>query len=102
MPVHEPQILQSAWEDIAGIADYLLQNVGARAAEETTDKLLDTIGLLGSMPYLGPLHHDPVLGELGFRKLLCGKYLCVYRVVDDVPAVYHVFHSRQDYAWRVM
>lgn len=74
---------------------------GERIAEETTDAILDTIELLGATPFLGPLHHDRVLQQLGYRKLVCGKYVCVYRIVDDIPVVYRVFHGRQNYAWRL-
>lgn len=102
MPGREPRILQSAWDDLAEIADYLVRASGERAAEETTDAILDTIELLGATPFLGPLHHDRVLQQLGYRKLVCGKYLCVYRIVDDTPVVYRVFHGRQNYAWRLM
>lgn len=101
MSGREPRILQSAWEDLAEIADYLVRVSGERVAEETTDEILDTIELLASTPLLGSLHHDPVLQRLGYRKLICGRYICVYRMVDDVPVVYRVFHERQNYAWRL-
>lgn len=102
MPSREPRILQSAWDDLAEIADYLVRVSGERTAEDTTDAILDTIELLGATPFLGPLHHDRVLQQLGYRKLVCGKYVCVYRIVDDIPVVYRVFHGRQNYAWRLM
>lgn len=101
MSGREPRILQSAWNDLAEIADYLMRASGERIAEETTDAILDTIELLGATPFLGPLHHDRVLQQLGYRKLVCGKYVCVYRIVDDIPVVYRVFHGRQNYAWRL-
>lgn len=101
MSGREPRILQSAWEDLADIADYLVRVSGERVAEETTDEILDTIELLASTPLLGSLHHDSVLQRLGYRKLICGRYICVYRMVDDVPVVYRVFHERQNYAWRL-
>lgn len=74
MSTREPRVLLSAWEDLAEIADHLTYASRLRAAEETTDAILDTIGLLGSVPYLGPLRHDPVLQRPGYRKLVRGKY----------------------------
>ena len=97
MSGREPRILQSAWNDLAEIADYLVRVSGVRAAEETTDAILDAIELLGATPFLGPLHHDRVLQRLGYRKLVCGKYVCAYRIVDDIPVAYRVFHGRQNY-----
>ena len=92
-----PRILSSAVEDISQIADHHLRRVGPNSAEAVTDRLLDTIALLGGAPFLGALHHDPVLQSMGYRKLVCGRYVCVYRIVDDVPTVYRVFHESQSY-----
>lgn len=99
MPGREPRILQSAWKALADIADYLVRVSGERVAKETTDEILDMIQLLAVTPLLGPLHHDPVLQRLRYRKLICGGYLCVYRMIDDAPVVYRVFHERRNYAW---
>lgn len=92
-----PRILASALEDISAIADYHLRRVGPGSAESVADKLLDSIALLGTTPYLGPLHHDSVLQSMGYRKLACGHYVCAYRLIDEVPTVYRVFHEPRDY-----
>lgn len=101
----KPMILAAAFDDILRIADYRIKAVGLRSAHEITDKLLATIDLLGTMPLMGPLHHDPVLQSMGFRKLICGSYVCIYRMVDDIPTVYRVFHESKDYvvdfAWEI-
>ena len=95
-----PRILSSAVDDISQIADHHLRCVGPNSAETVTDRILDAIALLGDAPFLGPLHHDPVLQSMGYRKLVCSQYICVYRIVDDVPVVYRVFHESQNYpAW---
>lgn len=96
-----PRILATAWEDISAIADYHIKNVGPQSAERITDTLLNTIELLEAHPYLGPLHSDPVLQMQRYRKLLCGPYVCVYRVIDGVPTVYRIFHGSQNYASRL-
>lgn len=97
----KPIILPTAWVDIDAIADRLLQTVGPRSAEATTDAILDAIALLERMPYVGPLHHDALLQRLGFRKLLVKHYVCVYRIIDGTPTVYDVFRQSQDYASRL-
>ena len=96
--VPAPRILAAALEDISSIADYHLRRVGPQAAEAVTDRLLDTIALLDAAPCLGPLHHDSALQSMGYRKLVCGHYVCVYRIVDGVPLVYRVFHESQSYS----
>lgn len=97
-----PSILSSAWEDLSSIADYLVQTAGTETAQAATDAILDAIALLETTPMLGPLHHDPVLQANGYRKLMCGRYVCVYRIVDEVPTIYRIFHSRQDYVWKMV
>lgn len=92
------RIMQSAWEDISSIADYYLRVAGSQSAQRIVGRLLDTIELLSDNPYLGPIHHDPFLQSRGFRKLVCGQYVCVYRVDDNTATVYHVFYGGSDYA----
>lgn len=92
-----PRILPAAYEDILNIADHRIREVGPNSAEAITNRLLDTIDLLEETPLIGPLHHDPALQSMGYRKLLCGQYVCIYRIVDNIPIVYRVFHESQNY-----
>ena len=93
-----PRIQLSAYEDIASIAEHLKKAVSSRVAAETVERILDKIDLLAATPYLGPLHHDPVLAQHGYRKLVVGRYIVVYRVDDDQTTVLRVFHGVRDYA----
>lgn len=45
---------------------------GTSSADKTVNRILDGIDLLGTSPYLGSLHHDPVLARLGYRKQVLG------------------------------
>lgn len=96
-----PVILPTAWEDIEGMAERCMKSVGPRAAKGVTDAILDAIDLFENMPYLGPVHDDPLLQRFGFRKLLVKRYVWVYRIVEGVPTVYDVFYQSQDYAARL-
>ncbi|MDD2401545.1 MAG: type II toxin-antitoxin system RelE/ParE family toxin [Clostridia bacterium] len=91
------EILTPALNDIDKIADYHLLAVGPISAEKITDKLLNSIEKLGEYPLLGTEHSDPVLQKRGYRKLVCGEYICVYRLIDDAIYVYRVVHSATDY-----
>lgn len=97
MPIAKVEILTPALNDIDRIADYHLLAVSPVSAEKITDKLLDSIGKLGAYPMLGAVHPDPVLQEKGYRKLVCGEYICVYRLIDDTIYVYRVVHGTTDY-----
>lgn len=93
----QPMILTPAWQDIDRISDLHLMLVGPKSAEEITDKLLDNIALLAEQPYMGALHPDPFLAEHQYRKLICGKYVCIYKVIDQTVYVYRIVDGRTDY-----
>jgi len=91
------EILTPALHDIDKIADYHLLAVGPVSAEKITDKLLDSIEKLGEYPLMGTEHTDPVLQKEGYRKLVCGEYICIYRLIDDTIYIYRVVHGATDY-----
>ena len=97
MPDKQLVILTPAWRDIDRISDLHLMLVGPKSAEEITDKLLDTIALLAEQPYMGALHPDPFLAGHQYRKLICGKYVCIYKVIDQTVYVYRIVDGRTDY-----
>ena len=94
-------IQQSAWEDIRQIAKYKIKTVGSKSAKNFMKKILDTMRLLEETPLLGPLHHDSDLRRLGYRKLFCGEYICIYKVVEDQAVVLRVFHGSESYKLRI-
>ena len=97
MPKCKVEILAPAWRDIDRISDFHLMKVGPQSAERITDQLLDTIDLLEERPYMGPLHPDPVLARNEYRKIICGNYICVYKVIDTTVYIYRVVDGRTDY-----
>jgi len=47
---------------------------------------------------LGPIHPDPELAALGYRKLVLTKtYVAVYRLIDDTVTIYRVVNGKTDY-----
>lgn len=97
MPKHEVRVTAPAWRDIDQISEFHLRMVGPRSAEAITDKLLDTIALLEANAYLGAQHPDSVLAQKEFRKILCGDYVCVYKVIGEIVYVYRVVNGRTNY-----
>lgn len=97
MPKVKVEILTPSLNDIDRIADYHLLAVGPISAETITDKLLDSIEKLGEYPLMGTEHSDAVLQKKGYRKLVCGEYICVYRLIGDTLYVYRVVHGTTDY-----
>ena len=97
MPKFKAVILTPASSDIDQIADYYLLMVGPLSAEKITDKLLDAILRLEDFPLSGTEHPDPELHKLGFRKIMCGDYACIYKIIDKNVYIYRVVHSAADY-----
>ena len=91
------EILTPAWQDIDRISDLHLLLVGPQSAQKITDKLLDTIALLASQPYMGALHPDSFLAQREYRKIICGNYVCVYKVIGTTVYVYRVGGARTHY-----
>lgn len=91
------EILPSAWQDLNSIADYHLRMVGAASAERITDRILDTLESLEAFPLMGSLHSDSVLAQMEYRKVICGKYVCVYRLIETTVYVYRIVPGAADY-----
>ena len=91
------RILTPAAKDIERIAEYHLHMVGSQSAEKITDKLLDTIQILEDQPLSGTEHPDQMLRKQNFRKLICGDYVCIYKVIEENVYIYRVVHGASDY-----
>ncbi len=97
MPDYKVILLSPAREDLFGIAEYHLHMVGPESAERITDQLLDQVDHLGAHPFMGNLHDDPMLAGQSYRKLVCGKYICVYRVIEQEVYIYRIVYGATDY-----
>lgn len=97
MPKYNVRILTPAWQDIERIADIHMSAVGPHSAEIITDKLLDKITLLTEQPLIGPLHTDEFLAMRQYRKLICGNYIIVYKLIDSTVFIYRVVDGRTNY-----
>ena len=98
MPKCHVEFLDAAWRDIGKIVDFHLERAGVESARRITDKILDGIERLTEFPLMGPLHPDPELSILGYRKLVLTKtYVAVYRVIGDVVYIYRIVNGATDY-----
>jgi plasmid stabilization system protein ParE len=91
------ELLAPAWAELEMIADIHLTLVGAVSAQKITDKILDTLELLKTNPNMGIECSEQLLKNDGYRKIVCGKYLCFYRVIGNTVYVYHIVDGRTDY-----
>jgi plasmid stabilization system protein ParE len=97
VPKFNVEILSPAVKDIERIAEYHLRMVGPGAAEKITDKLLDTIQTLEEHSFAGMEHPDNILSKQNYRKIICGDYICVYKVIEKRVYIYRVVHGATDY-----
>ena len=85
-----PEVLSQASRDIVAIAQRAKTRVGTQAGYKAMTRLRDGIALLEDMPYLGPKHRDPALAARGFRRLVLGRYVVLYRVEQEHAVIYRV------------
>ena len=98
MPKARVEFLQAAWRDLDYIIDFHLRKVGHTSASRVMDDMMGAIRMLGAHPYAGPLHPDPELAKLGYRKLVLTKtYVVVYKIIDDTVYIYRVVNGATDY-----
>ena len=97
MQDYKLEILKPAWAELEEIADYHLIMVGPVSAKNITDKILSSIERLKTYPLSGTAIFDDELNALGYRVVISGKYVCVYRLIGDTVFVYHIVHGSRDY-----
>ena len=70
------KLLAPAWKELEAVGDIHLKLAGPASAERITDGILDTLECLRSTPLLGMECEDRELKDKGYRRLICGNYLC--------------------------
>ena len=97
MHEYRVELLKPAWFDLDAIADYHLYEVGPDSAKKITDKILDALERLESFPLSCPLAPYKELADKGFRMLVCGKYVCIYELVNKIVYVHHIVAAATNY-----
>ncbi len=95
---HKLVYLSAAEADILGIVKFHADQVGPVSARKVYETIREGISRLQTFPLSGQLHPDQELAVLGYRKLVLNKtYVAVYKVIDDVVAIYRVVNGVTDY-----
>ena len=97
MQDYKLEILAPAWAELEEIADYHLVMVGPISAKRITDQIFMSLKQLETYPFSGTAVLDDELNALGYRTIISGKYVGVYRVIGDTVFVYHIVHGARDY-----
>ena len=95
--VAELVILEPAQRELEENAQLHLNLVGPNSARKITDLILDTLSRLEIFPLSGHIPQDKELRNGGYRLVIAGKYICVYRLIADTVFVYHIAHGASNY-----
>lgn len=91
------EFLPSAWKEIDEISNYYIQKVGKQSAERLFEKLMKSIDRLKMFPTSAPLIRDEELSKGGYRILISGEYICIYRIINETVYIYHIANGRTEY-----
>lgn len=95
---HKLLYLAAAEADILSIVKFHADKVGLISAREIYKTIREEVSRLQEFPLIGPVHPDPELALLGYRKLVLNKtYVAVYKLIGDVVIVYRVVNGTTDY-----
>ena len=94
---HRVNLLAPAWLDLDAIGDYHLLTVGPDSARKITDKILNDLNRLEDFPLSCPLVPYRELADQGYRMLVCGKYVCIYKLIGNHVFVYHIVAAATNY-----
>ena len=90
-------LLEPAQRELEEIAQLHRNLVGPNSARKVTNKIFDALSRLELFPLSGSLPRDKALLRDGYRYVVAGKYICVYRVLGDTVYVYHIAHGASNY-----
>ncbi|WP_455502026.1 type II toxin-antitoxin system RelE/ParE family toxin [Gemmiger sp.] len=90
-------ILESAQRELEEIAQLHRNLVGPNSARKITNRIFDSLSRLEQFPLSGSLPRDKQLRDGGYRYMIAGKYICVYKLVGKTVYVYHIAHGAGNY-----
>lgn len=90
-------ILTPAQRELEEIARVYLELAGADSARKITGQILDSLERLKTYPLSGSVPRDRWLREAGYRLVISGKFIAVYRLIERTVYVYHIAHGASDY-----
>ncbi len=90
--------LQSAKRDIGSIIAYISDDLeNPELAERTIADILRKAKRLEQFPFSGKLLEDISSDDVGYRLLVVGKYMVVYRVSEVSVDLVRIVHASLDY-----
>lgn len=97
MQTYKLVILAPAQKELEEIAAVHLNLVGENSARNITNQIYHSLEQLTRFPRAGAASRDRLLREAGYRIIISGKYICIYRLINDTVYVYHIAHGASNY-----
>ena len=94
---YDVEILPSAWEDLKHIEDYYIVEFGVESALKVSDAILNSLERLEQLPESGSRTPDKWLNEQGYRMVICGRYVSIYRKIHESVYIYHIADTQTEY-----
>ena len=88
---------KAALQDLLDIADYHFEKVGEESALRAMGDLQDHIEKLSDFPRMGEEQPDTYLNALGFRKLVHGNHIVVYRLDGEQVVIERIVWASSNY-----
>ncbi|MBD5529178.1 MAG: type II toxin-antitoxin system RelE/ParE family toxin [Lachnospiraceae bacterium] len=95
--IYKVEILPTAWEDLKRIEDWYLVQFDMETALKVSDHILDSIERLENFPDSGSLTPDEWLNQQGYRMVICGKHVAIYRQIKKTVYIYHIADTQTEY-----
>ena len=85
-------ILEPAQRSLKKSHQFHINLVGSNSA-----LISDTFSRLEMFPRPGHIPQDKELRNGGYRYVIAGKYICVYRLIAETVCIYHIAHGASNY-----
>ncbi len=89
--------LRAAQEDLATIEDWYRLHFDEQTALKVTNSIVDTISRLEDYPDSGSLPPDEWLAQNGFRMVISGRHVAIFKKISDSVYIHHIADTRTEY-----
>ena len=91
------RLLTSAWSDLTKIEDWYTLEFSAQTGAKVVDSILKSLDRLELFPDSGSPVPDKRLSDQGYRMVLSGQYVSIYRVMGRELLVYRIANTKTEY-----
>lgn len=91
------EIRPEALDDLMQIEDWYRLTFSEETAQKVTDAILNSIARLRDYPDSGSPVPGEWLNRQGYRMVISGRHVAIYKHIDDAVYVYHIADTRTQY-----